>query len=325
MAYWLEMLNRKSLVKISLSGINRVKCAKNFIVEKKLLPHFSILALGIIVALCNVIVARGADQLYNLIPADPSSQVDIATSIDRYTPLIINDAASVEKLVMLPTDSGSNGFAIDVKTTSTEKVERPEDKVAEGPRTKNLIYTVQFGDTLSTLGMKYNVKTSSIKFANDITNIDLIQPGATIKIPPEGWEPSAKEIAAKNKKLAATSAIKTTSSKRITVNSKAGSKYNGYPYGYCTYYAATRRAIPTSWGNAGQWLSSAKRAGYSTGSEPAPGAIVVTRESWWGHVAYVESVSGGSFTVSEMNYNGWGVVNYRTVSANDGAIKGFVY
>ena len=323
LAFGLRQLDRETLVKIPQSGINQLKYAKNFIVEHRLAPHFTLVFLGLIVALCNVLVARGAEQLYTLIPADPQSQVAIATSIDRFTPLIPSDATSVEKFVTLPTSSESSGFAIDVKTTETIKSERPEEKIAEGPRTKNLNYTVEAGDTLSTLAMKFNVKMLSIKFANDITNIDLIKPGTALKIPPEGWEPSAKEIAAKEKKLATTK--KTTSSKGIVVSAKAGSKYNGYPYGYCTYYVATRRAIPTSWGNAGQWLSSAKRAGYSTGSEPAAGAVVVTRESWWGHVGYVESVSGDSFTISEMNYNGWGVVSRRTLSAHDVVIKGFVY
>ena len=329
LASWLKLLEKESLVKIIRRMIKWIITAKNFIVERRLAPHFIVIALGLIVALCNVIVARGADELYNLIPADPSTQVDVATSIDHYTPLIINDASSVEKLITLPTDSESSGFAIDVKTTTTSKSERPEEVAQQGPRTKNLIYAVQPGDTLSGLGMRYNVKISSIKFANDLTNIDLIQPGTTIKIPPESWEPSAKEIAAKEKKLAQanrnTVTRSSSSSRSISVDTRVGSKYNGYPYGYCTYYAATRRAIPTSWGNAGQWLNSAKRAGYTTGSEPAPGAIVVTRESWWGHVAYVESVSGSSFTVSEMNYSGWGVVSHRTISANDSVIKGFVY
>ncbi len=101
---------------------------------------------------------------------------------------------------------------------------------------------------------------------------------------------------------------------------------NGYPYGWCTYYAASRKSVPSSWGNAGEWLSSAQSDGYSTGSSPSAGSIVVTGESWYGHVAYVESVNGdGSITVSEMNYNGWGVTSSRTISAGSPIIKGYIY
>ena len=329
LAFWSTSFSKKSLTKITPEVINRTKYAKNFIVEKNLAPHIIVVFLGIVVALCNVIVARGAGDLYKLIPADPSSQVEISSSIDKYTKLIPNDSGSVEKIVSLTTDSGNDGFALNVRTVSTQISQRTDEQppAAAGPRDNTIKYTVQAGDTLSGLGMKFNVRVVSIKYVNNMTDADYVRPGDVLKIPPEGYEPSAYQIALQEKKLAAnsrtTASSKTT--KKIAVNAKAGTKYNGYPYGYCTYYVATRRAVPTSWGNAGQWLNSAQRAGYSTGSTPVPGSIVVTRESWWGHVGYVESVSGNSFTISEMNYNGWGVVNRRTVSIGTGVIKGFIY
>lgn len=158
-----------------------------------------------------------------------------------------------------------------------------------------------------------------------MSNVDLIKPGDTLKIPPEGWEPTAAQIAAANKNSSKTLAGTTKNSKGITVNLRAGSSSNGYPYGYCTYYVAVRRSVPSSWGNAGQWLGSAQHAGYATGSTPVAGAIMVSRESWWGHVAYVESVNGDTFTVAEMNYAGWGVTSRRTVNAGNSVIKGFIY
>lgn len=330
LALWPKSFDREALVKITPEVINRTKYAKNFIVEKNLAPHLIIVFLGVVVALCNVIVARGAGDLYKLIPADPSSQVEISSSIDKYTRLISNDSGSVEKLVSLPTDSGNDGFALNVRTVSTQVSERSDEQppAAAGPRDNTIKYTVQGGDTLSGLGMKFNVRVVSIKYVNSMTDADYIRPGDVLKIPPEGYEPSAYQIALQEKKLAAntrTTASTSNTGSKITVSAKAGSKYNGYPYGYCTYYVATRRSVPTSWGNAGHWLSSAKRAGYSTGNTPVPGAIMVSSESWWGHVGYVESVSGNTFTISEMNYNGWGVVNRRTLSINAGVIKGFVY
>jgi surface antigen len=44
-----------------------------------------------------------------------------------------------------------------------------------------------------------------------------------------------------------------------------------------------------------------------------------------GHVAYVEQVSGGTITISEMNYRGWGVVDRRTLSAYGGVVRGYIY
>jgi surface antigen len=78
-------------------------------------------------------------------------------------------------------------------------------------------------------------------------------------------------------------------------------------------------------GNAGTWLYHAKAAGYKTGRAPVVGSIMVSSESWWGHVAIVESVSADSFTVSEMNYKGWAKKSSRVVSKSNRVIKGFIY
>lgn len=109
----------------------------------------------------------------------------------------------------------------------------------------------------------------------------------------------------------------------IKLEGKAGTGHR-FPYGYCTWYVAQKRYVPWG-GNAGTWLYNAKARGYKTGKAPAVGAIMVSSESWWGHVAIVESVGKGSFTISEMNYKGWAKTSKRTVSNNSRAIKGFIY
>ncbi len=99
---------------------------------------------------------------------------------------------------------------------------------------------------------------------------------------------------------------------------------NHFPYGQCTYYVATRRNVPWN-GNAIAWLWNAAPF-RPEGSTPRPGAIMVTSEGWGlGHVAYVESVGAGSFTVSEMNFAGWGFVDYRTIRPGTVPILGFIY
>ena len=53
---------------------------------------------------------------------------------------------------------------------------------------------------------------------------------------------------------------------------------------------------------------------------------MVTYESRMGHVAYVESVNpDGSFTVSEANYRGFGVVSTRTLRVNQVPLETFIY
>jgi surface antigen len=104
---------------------------------------------------------------------------------------------------------------------------------------------------------------------------------------------------------------------------------NRFPFGQCTWYVAQKRYVPWN-GNAWQWYGNAQAYGYRVGSQPRPGAIQVTWESYYGHVAYVESVNNdGSWTVSEMNYGGngggWGRVSWRRVRPGQVPLIGFIY
>ena len=106
-----------------------------------------------------------------------------------------------------------------------------------------------------------------------------------------------------------------------------GSCGNHFDYGYCTWYVANRRCIPW-FGNAWEWYGQAQSYGYPVGNQAKVGAVAVwdQRMSGYGHVAYVESVQGDGFTVSEMNYTAWGQVSTRFVPySNPGPLEGFVY
>ena len=109
------------------------------------------------------------------------------------------------------------------------------------------------------------------------------------------------------------------------VLSNPGSGPNRFAYGYCTWYVANRRYIP--WlGNAIDWWPNARAYGFAEGFAPRVGAVMVTRESGYGHVAYVESVGAdGSWSVSEMNFVGWNVVSSRTIRPGQVPLVGFIY
>lgn len=309
---------------------------KKFVTEGKYLPHVAVIILALIVATTNltqkIAAANNSSEFVNINPED---QIAVSGSVDYYTALISNDSEAASKAVLA--SSMSDGFISNIGTVETNITNREEPSVLPSNESKTVQYTVQNGDTLSGLGMKFDVKIASIKYVNNIDNEDNIKPGQSLKIPPKGYEASSAQIAKQDKERKAKLALasrntvtRSSSSSRATgsaktVNISPGSRANGYPYGWCTYYVATRRYVPSSWGNARNWLSSAKRAGYATGSEPTEGAVMVTSESGYGHVAYVESVNGGSVTVAEMNYEGWGVTSRRTISAGSGVIRGYVY
>ena len=109
--------------------------------------------------------------------------------------------------------------------------------------------------------------------------------------------------------------------------------YNGkshsYPPGYCTWWVAQKRPVP-SLGNAKDWLFNAKAKGFNVcfGSdcEPRVGAIISLKTRHpLGHVAYVERVDGDTVIFSEMNYVGWGKMNFRSLKVGDPRILGYIY
>lgn len=103
---------------------------------------------------------------------------------------------------------------------------------------------------------------------------------------------------------------------------------NAYPWGQCTYYVATIYNIPGDWGNADTWFPSAQASGFATTGVPTAGAVVVWGSgggySVFGHVAVVQSVqSRTSFTVTEMNFFGVGIVDSRQVTSL-ADVEGFI-
>jgi surface antigen len=98
-----------------------------------------------------------------------------------------------------------------------------------------------------------------------------------------------------------------------------------FPWGYCTWYVSTKRYVPWS-GNAIDWWPNARGMGFPEGTTARVGAIMVTRESYVGHVAYVESVDpNGGYTISEMNFQGFGIVDQRHFASNPSFLVGFIY
>jgi surface antigen len=198
---------------------------------------------------------------------------------------------------------------------------KPGDKIFILP-TDGISYTIAKNDNLDAIAKKYKSDKERIIAFNNLPANGEIKEGQSIIIP--GGE---KETAtASPSRTAAGIAARTyepfaVSGKRLSGIPGTGHRFS---YGYCTWYVSQKRYIPWG-GNAGAWLYNAKSMGYATGRSPRPGAIMVSSESWWGHVAIVESVKNGQITISEMNYVGWGKRSIRTLSASSRVIKGFIY
>ena len=226
---------------------------------------------------------------------------------------------------------------------------------------------VEAGETLAALSDTYSVSTSAILWGNQLTPYFVPKVGSTLLIPPgpgalveviPGETPTA--FAARvhldpavildynalksNAPMPAGSYLQVPLSRAPTgalissffADAGDGTPavppqtllHDGFPYGQCTYYVATRRAVDWA-GNAINWWRAA-RGKRAEGRVPVQGAIVVFNIGWVGHVAYVERVNlDGSFVISEMNYHanggGWGHVDDRTILPSDPAVVGFIY
>ncbi len=114
----------------------------------------------------------------------------------------------------------------------------------------------------------------------------------------------------------------------LSTGGSNGNGGDGYGYGcrQCASYVAWRIAKETgvyySWGNAKDFTGNARAAGYQyLGMNPQPGSIAVMDPAkagqGYGHVAWVEAVSGNQVTISQYNYDygqGYGMYSMMTMS-----------
>ncbi len=200
---------------------------------------------------------------------------------------------------------------------------RPGDAILIPPK-DGIFYTVRRGDTLGEIVKRYQADLNEVIEYNQIDGDKIVQ-GQRIFLP-DAKMPIYRTSKSRNYRSQNSTRThlvkKSVPSRSVKITPKGCHRF---PYGQCTWYVAQKwGCIPWS-GNAKNWLTNARRYGYKTGSQPVPGAIIVTRESWYGHVGYVEKVMGNSVVISEMNKYGWGRVNRRTLNKNSWLIRGYIY
>ncbi len=241
-------------------------------------------------------------------------QVSAATfksnrDIKSYVVVAGDTVASIAAKFSVTSDSikWSNGLSSDTVAAGTSLTIPPMGMTG-------IVYTVKDGDTIDTIAAKYSADKTQLIAAND-AEIAGIQVGERIIIP-NGQQPQPVQRAV--------TTYVTPAATGFAWGGSAVYGYNGYDYGYCTWYVAQRRAaagnpVPANLGNASSWGYIARGAGLPTGTTPQVGAAVVTSTRGEGHVAYVEAVNDdGSIFVSEMNVAGWGVKSTRTFPGGSG-------
>lgn len=219
----------------------------------------------------------------------------------------------------LPTIANKFGLTVDDILWSNPGLQASQS-VSKGdrlvlPPVPGVVYFVKQKDSLAGIASTYHVTQQAIVDFNYLRS-DTLARGQALVIP--GGRGPAIAAPTSNSSSYGGYGVRTGGNIGPYTN-------NTFPYGYCTWYVATRRHVYWS-GNASDWWPNARAAGRPEGQKPEVGAIMVTWESSYGHVAYVEQVnSDGSWVVSEMNFVAWGVVDHRTIKPGQVPLIGFIY
>ena len=285
-------------------------------------------------------------------PLDQLSSADIALTVARLN--------NLPETTAINNQADSQAAELTMAPTTDTVVSKPQ-VVATALKSRSDIktYKTQSGDTISSLATKFGVTSDSIRWSNSLVG-DAVAAGVNLTIPPvtgivytvktgdtvdslaTKYKASKDQIIAYNDTeiagltigeqiiipngaLAAPILVRAAAASSSTGFAWGGGApiygYNGYDYGYCTWYVASRIAVPSNWGNANTWDNYAPQSGWTVSSTPRAGAIAQSDKGYEGHVAIVEAVSddGSQMKYSDMNglagfgrvgYSGWVSASY---------------
>lgn len=292
-------------------------------------------------------------------PLDQLSSSDIAVHLARMTSLpeataVVNQADTISGQMAISSS--------DNKVVTKPQIVNTDTKSYRDIQT----YVTKPGDTLASLAAKFGVTSDSILWSNDLESSELsanrqlfippvngivylVQAGDTPAKLANDFNAGKEAIVAFNDAevrglVVGTRIVIPDGTKATTVYNVAsyggysGSSvawggapiygYNGYDYGWCTWYAANKVAVPANWGNANTWDNYAAGQGWTVSTVPKVGAVAQTDAGGLGHVGVVEAVSpdGSMIKYSDMNgLAGWGAVGYSDWVPTLSKYQRFVY
>ncbi|WP_447408490.1 CHAP domain-containing protein [Weissella confusa] len=220
-------------------------------------------------------------------------------------------AAAAAIVPMISTESAYANEEV-AQTTSSWRA-KTVDQVVEAVQAAGQKYTVQAGDTLSTIASATELTAEEIAAANNINDANFIVIGQEINLTKE----VAEEVVASEAPVAQ-EAQPAAPSYNADYTAVPG---NSYYAGQCTWYVKNQLPwVGNFWGNAAEWANNATYAGRVVDTNPAVGTVAVMMPgvayaSSYGHVAVVTGVNGDMITISEMNAKGEFVVSSRTIPA----------
>ncbi len=270
-------------------------------------------------------------------PLDQLSSSQIAFTAAQMTKL--------PELTAVRNQSDSEVALLSFVPNDTTTLSKPQIVTTAQKSKYNILhYQVLDGDTVDSLAAKFNITVGSITGSNSLAGTAL-KPGTSLLIPPGNGlvykvSPTdninaiaSKYGADKDLLISVNDAerglqpgdyiwIPNVTQPGLNLNYAVRSYgvpsyapiygYNGYDYGFCTWYVASRIPVPSNWGNANTWDDYARHtSGWAVDVVPRPGSIGQTDGGWAGHVAIVSEVSSDAAMIKYSDMNGlvgWGRV-----------------
>ena len=267
-------------------------------------------------------------------PLDQASSANIALTVAQVTNLPETTAVANQA----QTAAANEAMASD----TVNVISKPEVvKTALKSRADIFYYITKPGDTVASLAQRFGVTSNSIMWSNGLTS-NTLSAGQKLVIPPingivytvkQGDTPAslAQKFSSNEQQIIAynnaqigglkvgeqiivpngqvqTASYQTSGQGGLAGWSGPTYGYNGYDFGYCTWYVATQIAVPSDWGNASSWAYYASLSGWNVSTTPTVGSIAQTAlaAGGEGHVAIVEGVNGNLIHVRDMNNYGDG-------------------
>lgn len=291
-------------------------------------------------------------------PLDQLSSSDIAVHLARMTSMpestaVVNQADTISGQMALS--------SADSKVVAKPQIVSTAAKSYRDIKT----YVTKQGDTLASVATQFGVTSDSIKWSNNITTnnlpvgrelyippvngiVHLVKAGDTADKLAQEYNANKDSIIAFNdaeigglvvgRRIVIPDGTKANASLNVAGGSFRGGAvawgttaiygYNGYDYGWCTWYAASKVPVPANWGNANTWDNYAARSGWTVSTVPRVGAVAQTDAGGLGHVGVVEAVSedGSMIKYSDMNgLAGWGRAGYSDWVPARSKFQKFIY
>ncbi len=315
---------------------------------RRLVIRWGLVAVNVLVlfVVALIVIHWNSDSTSSPAAANLGTSQPTTASLDQLTSADI--AASLSSLANLPEATAIRNQA---ETVSAQLAVPPaESTIAAEPqvvatalksREDIKTYIVQPGDTVGSLAVKFNVTSNSIKWSNDLVT-DTPPVGTKLTIPPV----NGIVYTVKSGDTPASLAQKYSSNAQLIIEFNdaeltgltpgeqivipngqqpaapvysfvASYGFNGYDYGFCTWYVANQVAVPDNWGNASSWAYYARLSGWNVSQTPTIGSIAQTpyAAGGQGHVAIVDGVSadGSEIEYKDMNgLAGWGRIGQST-------------